>query len=480
MYRGRTWTVRQLAGFGTARDTNERYRFLLSNGATGINAVFDYPSLRAFDSDDPRALPDVGRGGVAVDVVADFEDLFAGIPIDSVSASLVSSQPVGAVPHLAMFLEAATRRGVSWSSLRGTSQNDFLMETCITIGVDALSPESSFRMECDLAEFSIEHLPRWNPVSVAGYNYREAGADAVLEVALSIAHARAVVEELINRGVDADEAAARITFFFAAHLNLFEEVAKFRAARRVWHRTTTDGLGCRSERGTRLRFHTQTAGTTFSAESPLSNIARGAIEALAAIAGGTQSLHVNGFDEAHAIPTERSAALALQTQHILLRETGVAASADPFGGSYLVEHLTDEIEAAILDTIACIDAAGGIVALVDNGWIHQELATRSYEHFAAAELEADHDAPDGVDDVPETTFVLPPDTAERQHERLAAARQGRDGQRVAKLLSDLERDAARGRNVLPATLEAVRAGATVGDVGRSIREACGTWTIPIR
>ncbi|HZQ28438.1 MAG TPA: methylmalonyl-CoA mutase family protein [Acidimicrobiales bacterium] len=479
MYRTRHWTVRQLAGFGTAADTNGRYRFLLERGATGINGVFDYPSLRAFDSDDPRAEPDVGRGGVAVDGVADFVDLFDGIDLGAVSVSLVSSQPIGAVPHLAMFLVAAQRAGTAATALRGTTQNDFLMETCITIGPAALPPAASFRMACDVAQFCIEGLPRWNPVSVAGYNYREAGADAVLEVALSLAHARAVVAELARRGVDATEAIARMSFFFAAHIDVFEEVAKFRAARRVWHRLAMEELGCRDPRAARLRFHAQTAGTTFSAATPLANVARGALEGLSAIAGGAQSLHVNGFDEAYAIPTEASAAVALRTQQVLLDESGVAASADPFGGSYLVEHLTDELEARVEEGLRSFELQGGVVAITESGWLHAELGRRAWDQYLAAEARPSPDLETGPATQEPEMFVLPDGVLERQRARLAEIRRGRDGRHVRSCLHTVASHAAAGRCVVPATLGAVAAGATLGEVGSALREALGTWNIPL-
>jgi len=480
MYRARRWTIRQLAGYGTAADTNQRLRLLLDRGATGINTVFDYPSLRAFDSDDPRAEPDVGRGGVAVDVTADFEDLLRGIRIEDVSVSLVSSQPIGAVPHLAMFLTTANRRGVPWSALRGTSQNDFLMETCITIGPAALPPAAAFRLECDLALFCIEAVPHWNPVSVAAYNYREAGADIVLEVALAIAHGRAVAEALVARGIEPDRAARAITFFFSAHIDLFQEVAKFRAARRIWHDVAKRHVGCRDPRSTRLRFHAQTSGTTFTTALPLANIGRGAIEGLAAIAGGAQSLHVNGFDEAFAIPTEQAATLALETQQMLLHEAGIGDSADPFGGSYLVEHLTDQIEEQVQETLAVIDAKGGIVEAAETGWLHEELGRRAYEDHLAlgrrrALAEDDHHDDRGDIEV----FTLPSGTRDRQRARLEETRAARDADEVRRRLDGLVIDAAAGRAVMPTTIDAVAAGATLGEIGTALREALGTWTIPV-
>jgi methylmalonyl-CoA mutase, N-terminal domain len=367
MYRDRPWTIRQLAGYGTAHDTNARYRTLLDGGATGVNGVFDYPSLRAFDSDDPRVGSDVGRGGVAVDVRADFDDLFDGIPLDRVSVSLVSSQPIGAVVHFAMFLRAAERSGVDVGALAGTSQNDFLMETAITIAPEALPPHGSFRLECDLVEYSLANVPRWNPVSVSGYNYREAGADATLEDALTLAHGQAVVRELVSRGCPAEKVLPRLSFFLDAHSDFFEEIAKFRAVRRMWAHWVRDDLGVRDPALQRFRFHTQTAGVTNTARHAHVNIGRSMLQALAAVLGGTQSLHVDGYDEAISIPTEHAALTALRSQLVLLHETGVAKTADPLGGSYLVEYLTDEIERRIEHRLADIDALGGVVTATEAG-----------------------------------------------------------------------------------------------------------------
>ena len=383
MYRTRPWTMRQLAGFGSAADTNERYRLLLAQGATGINGVFDYPSLRAFGSDDDRAASDVGRGGVAVDVRDDFEQLFADIPLEDVSVSLVSSQPIGAVPHLAMFLRAADRRGLDPSRLAGTSQNDFLMETAVTIAPLALPPAASFRLECDLIEHAVRHLPRWNPVSITGYNYREAGADAPLEMALVLAHGQAIAAELDRRGLAPTAYLPRLSFFLCAHNDLFEEIAKFRALRRMWSTWVRDGLGVDDDRCQRFRFHTQTSGATNVARFAHVNIARSAIQALGAVLGGTQSLHINGYDEALSIPTEHAALTALRTQYVLLHETGVANAADPLGGSWLVEHLTDEIEASAQQTMATIEAEGGVVAATEHGWVHRELARCAFEQQRA-------------------------------------------------------------------------------------------------
>ncbi len=483
MYRARPWTVRQRGGFGSAHDTNRRYRLLLDQGATGINGVFDYPSLRAFDSDDSRAVPDVGRGGVAVDTLDDFEELFAGVPLERVSVSLVSSQPIGAVPHLAMFLRAAERRGFTRAVLTGTSQNDFLMETAVTIAPAALPPAGSFRLECDLAEFVVRHLPRWNPVSVAGYNYREAGADAVLEMALSLAHGQAVARELLARGLAPQVFLPRITFFLDAHRDFFEEVAKFRAIRRMWAHWVRDDLGITEPAAQWFRFHVQTSGITNTARFVHTNIARSALQGLAAVLGGTQSLHINGYDEAVSIPTEHAALTALRTQYVLLYETGVAGCADPLGGSYLVEHLTDAIEARAREVLARIGAMGGLVAATEQAWVHRELSRSAFHQQMAVEngeqrVVGINVLCEGDDDSP-ASFALPADTLAVQHARLTAVRRRRDERRVSAARDRLAVACREGANVMPLVLDAVDADVTLGELGETFRSTLGTWQFPL-
>ncbi len=483
MYVDRPWTVRQLAGFGTATDTNERYRLLLDQGATGVNGVFDYPSLRAFGSDDERATSDVGRGGVAVDVVADFTDLFAGIPLDQVSTSLVSSQPIGAVPHLAMHLVAAERRGYEPATLSGTSQNDFLMETAVTIAPAMLAPESSFRLECDLIEHAARELPRWNPVSITGYNYREAGADAPLEIALCLAHGQAVVEEMLRRGMPLDRVLRRLSFFLNAHNDFFEEVAKFRAVRRMWARYVRDDLGISDARCQKFRFHTQTSGATNSARFPHVNIARSALQALAAVLGGTQSLHINGYDEALSIPSEHAALTALRTQYVLQHETAVTGSVDPLGGSYLVEALTDSMETEVTRLVSEIDLRGGVVACTTSGWVHGELSTRAYDYQRSLDegsrLVVGVNAQLAGSDDPVDMFEVPADARARQVERLRATVDRRDAAAAAGALGALARACEEGTNTMPAAIAAARADVTLGEVGDLFRRVLGTWQPPL-
>jgi methylmalonyl-CoA mutase N-terminal domain/subunit len=487
MYRTRPWTIRQLAGFATAADTNRRYRMLLDQGATGINGVFDYPSLRAFDSDDPRARADVGRGGVAVDTAGDFDDLFAGVPLERVSVSLVSSQPIGAVPHLAMFLAMAERRGVPFEALRGTSQNDFLMETAITIAPEALPPAGSFRLECDLAEFCLAELPGWNPVSVSGYNYREAGADAPLELALTLAHGQAVARELAGRGHAPESFLPRLSFFLDAHADFFEEVAKFRAARRLWAHWVRDELGVNDPRSQRFRFHVQTSGVTSTARLAHLNIARSAIQALSAVLGGAQSLHVDGYDEAISIPSEHAARVALHTQHVLLHETGVAGSADPLGGSYLVEHLTDALEERVAELIGRIDAQGGLVPATEEAWVHRELSQRAFADQRSLEdgsrlvvginlgVEGDGDGADP----PVEPFELPAGALQTQVARLEEVRRRRDPKAVEAALGAVAGACRDGVNVMPAVRDAVDADATLGELGLVFRDSLGRWQFPL-
>ncbi len=483
MYRERPWTIRQLAGFGSARDTNTRYRTLLEGGATGVNGVFDYPSLRAFDSDDERASSDVGRGGVAVDVSDDFDDLFEGIALDDVSISLVSSQPVGAVPHLAMFLRSAQRRGFDPRSIAGTSQNDFLMETAITIAPGVLAPADSFRLECDLMEYTLEHVPRWNPVSVSGYNYREAGADARLELGLALAHGQAVAREMLRRGLQPEAFLPRITFFFDAHNDFFEEIAKYRAARRMWATWVRDELGVTDPRSQRLRFHVQTAGVSNVARHVHVNIARSMVQALAAVLGGTQSLHVNGYDEALSVPTEAAAVTALRSQLVLLHENGVGKTADPLGGSYLVEYLTDEMEERTQALIDAIDERGGIVEATTEGWVHAELSGTAFQ--TQKNIDSNRNLVVGVNVAAEgaeeevEVFQLPLDTLDRQTQRLEEVRRRRNGAKVAAALQDVEAACRSGDNVMPSVLAAVDADATLGEIGQAFRSAFGTWQYPL-
>ena len=482
MYRGRLWTIRQLAGFGTAEETNGRFRLLLDQGATGINCVFDFVTNRGFSSDHPLAEGDVGQGGVAIDCLGDMVQLFDGIPVDDVSVSLVLSNPVGAGAIFAAYLAMARRRGIPWEKLRGTLQNDFLMETVVLTAPNILEPAFSFRLSVDVVEFCMQHLPQWNPISFAGYNYREAGADAVQEAALVIAHALAVADEMVRRGHPVDSFAPRLSSFFTADNDLFEEVAKYRAARRVYHRMFEERFAPRDPRSSRLRFHVQTSGAALTAQQPLNNVARAAYHALAAVLGGAQSLHVSAYDEALCLPSEAAALTALRTQQVLVHETGVARTADPLAGSYYVEHLTNEMERRILAYLAQLDELGGLVAAVESGWVHHELLGTSYDRELA--ITSGERKVVGVncftDDVPiEIELFRFPSALEHQVETLEELRRTRDAGAAAKAIAELRKAAAGRENTLPRLIDAVEAGASIGECCDVFRELHGGWQQPL-
>ncbi len=482
MYRGRLWTMRQLAGFGPPEETNKRYKLLLSQGATGVNGVFDYPTLRGFDSDHPEAEADVGRGGVAIDSLEDMMILFEGIPIDEISVSLVTCQPVGTVPVLAMYLAQAEKRGIPFEKLAGTTQNDFLMETAVTIGWNILPPRYSFKLSCDVIEYCVKHAPRWNPISIAGYNYREAGANAVQELGLCLAHGIACVEDLLSRGMGVDDFAPRISFFLNSHNDFFEEIAKFRAARRLWCRIMTERFGARNPRSKKFRFHVQTAGSALTAQQPLNNITRAAYHALAAVLGGAQSVHIDGYDEALCTPTETAALIALRTQQILQHETNVTSVVDPLGGSYFVENLTVEMERQAADYITRIEKLGGLVEAANRGWIHDEITDSAIEYQKA--IESREMSVVGVnchtmEDQPVEIFVQP-ETLSRQTAKLAGLRNRRDGMAVRGALETIREACRRMDNVMPSVLEAAKVSTTVGEIAEVFREEWGCWDPPLR
>ena len=482
MYRGRLWTMRQLAGFGSPEETNQRYKLLLSHGATGINSVFDYPTLRGFDSDHPEAEADVGRGGVAVDSLEDLSLLFEAIPLDKTSVSLVTCQPVGTVPVFAMYLALAEQRGVPLEMLQGTTQNDFLLETAVTIGLNTLPPQYSFKLSCDVIEYCVKHVPRWNPISIAGYNYREAGANAVQELGLCLAHGIACVEEMLRRGISVEEVGPRLSFFLNAHNDFFEEIAKYRAARRLWCRIMTERFRAREPKAKKFRFHVQTAGSALTAQQPLNNIARAAYHGLAAVLGGAQSLHIDGYDEALCTPTEASALIALRTQQILQHETNVSSTADPLGGSYFVESLTNEMEQRVEDYLGRIKKQGGIVAAVASGWVHAEITDSAVAYQRA--IEAKEMLVVGVNcctveaEQPVEIFCSP-ETGPRQRSRLQELKNRRDGAAVQLALEDVRRACRRQENLMPAVIRAVKAYATGGEIADIFRQEWGVWDPPL-
>lgn len=482
MYNGQQWTIRQLVGFGAAEDTNRRLHFLLDQGATGTNTVFDYATNRGYDSDAAIAEGDAGQGGVAIDCLDDMLRLYEGIPLDKISNSLVLSHPVAAGVIFAMYLAAAERLGYQWDQLRGTLQNDFLMETVVLTAPNILQPAFSFKLSLDVVEFATQHVPRWNPISYTGYNYRETGANAVQEVGLVIANALATAQEMMRRGHAIDTFAPRLSSFFSADNDFFEEVAKYRAARRVYANLFQQRLGAQNPKSTMLRFHVQTSGSALTAQQPLNNITRAAYHALAAVLGGAQSLHVSAYDEALCIPSELAALTALRTQQILLYETGASRTIDPLAGSYYVESLTAELEKRILDYIEGLDRLDGLVAAVEQGWVHRDLMRTAYEREMAIA--------DGTRKVvgvncfqdnakADIEIFRVPETVERQKAKLERLRATRDSHKVEQALATLRTEAVANHNTLPPLLEAVKSGATLGECCDVFRALHGGWRQPL-
>ena len=483
MYRGRVWTQRQLAGFGSPEATNQRLKFLLRQGATGINTVFDYPTLRGYDSTDPFARSDAGRGGVAIDTIDDMRILFEGIPIERVSTSLVTCQPICNISVQSMYFANALNRGIPLKTLSGTSQNDFLMETAITVAPGTLPPEYSFKLSCDAIEFCTKRAPRWNPVSYAGYNYRESGCSAVQEVAFVMANAIACAEELMRRGLRPESFAPRMSFFLSAHSDFFEEVAKYRAARRLWAKIVKKRVGAANSRDLMFRFHVQTAGQSLTAQQPLNNISRAAYQALSAVLGGAQSVHVDAYDEALCTPTELSSLTALRTQQILQHETRVTQTVDPLGGSFFVEALTDQLEQRIEKTIDEIDNLGGIVRAVDQGWVHREIADQAYEH--QKRIDAGRLPVVGVNCFQNEEAELPceifktPETLALQEKKLGKIKKTRSAKEVDKVLGDLGRACDKGRNLMEVLVEGVKSFVTEGEITAVLKDHFGIWNPPL-
>jgi methylmalonyl-CoA mutase N-terminal domain/subunit len=483
MYRGRLWTMRQLAGFGPPEETNKRYKFLLNEGATGLNCTFDYPTLRGYDSTDPFAQADAGRGGVAVDTLEDMAILFEGIPLDQVSVSLVTCQPICNISVQSMYFANAQLKGIPLGRLAGTSQNDFMMETTITVAPGVLPPEASFKLSCDAIEYCTRHARRWNPISIAGYNYREAGCTAIQEIAFVIGNAIACSEELLRRGLSVDDFAPRLSFFLSAHTDFFEEIAKYRAARRIWYRVMKDRFHAENPRSCAFRFHVQTAGVALTAQQPLNNITRAAYHALSAVLGGAQSVHVDAYDEALCTPTELSSLTALRTQQILQHETRVTHTIDPLAGSYFVESLTQEVEKRILSLMDEIDGMGGLVNAVSKGWVHSAIALSSYEEQKA--IESGLRKVVGVNCYGIENEVLPcelfevPETLTRQREKIEKIKKTRSAQKVRKCLDDISRCCESGENLMGVCVDAVKEALTQGEISSVLRQQFGTWNPPI-
>jgi methylmalonyl-CoA mutase N-terminal domain/subunit len=477
MYRGRLWTMRQFAGFGTVEETNERFHYLLDQGQTGLSTAFDMPTLMGYDSDHAKSLGEVGREGVAVDTLADMERLFEGIPLSGVTTSMTINAPAAIL--LAFYVLVGEKQGVPAEQLGGTIQTDILKEYiaqkewCFPI-------DPAMRLVTDMIEWCTENMPRWHPVSISGYHIREAGSTAQQELAFTLKDGFTYVERAIERGLDVDDFAPRLSFFFNSHIDFFEEIAKYRAARRIWAREMKETYGATKEESMRLRFHTQTAGVSLTAQQPLNNIVRTALEALAAVMGGTQSLHTNSYDEALALPTEEAVRVALRTQQIIATETGVPNTADPLGGSWFVEKLTDEMEAAAYGYFARIDELGGMVEAIRRNFPQREIAESSFQY--QQELNERKRIVVGVndftsDDEEEMPILrIDPSLERKQTERLAATRASRDGAAVESALAELKRAAATEANLMPPIIEAARVQATEGEMIAAMQEVFGTYT----
>ena len=472
-YRGRAWTMRQYAGYASAQETGERFRYLLEHGSTGLSMAFDLPTQLGLDSDDPRALGEVGRTGVAIDTIEDMRTCFEGIPLEAVSTSMTINAPAGVL--LCLYELVAEEQGVPAGALRGTTQNDILKEY-IARGNYIYPPGPSMRLTTDLFAYCAQRIPLWNVISVSGYHFREKGASAVQEVAFTLASAIAYVGAALDAGLEVDAFAPRLAFFFSAHNNVFQEIAKFRAARRLWAQIMRERFGARDERSMMLRFHTQTGGVTLTAQQPHNNIVRVALQAFAAVCGGTQSLHTNGYDEALALPSEHAAKLALRTQQVIAHESGATDTVDPFAGSHYIEALTDEIERRAGALIARVDELGGSVAAIDfitaeideSAWGYQERYRSGQDIVVGVNRYTDDD------DAPVTQILrVDPASEHAQRERLAAVRAARDNDLVTGRLTDV-RDAARGdANLLIPIREALRAGASIGEICATMGEIFG-------
>ncbi len=476
MYRARFWTMRQYAGFGSARESNARYRYLLSQGQTGLSVAFDLPTQMGYDSDDPLARGEVGRVGVAIATMEDMRILTDGLPLDRVSISMTINSTASIL--LALLLGVARERGIPWKSLSGTIQNDLLKEY-VARGTYIFPPRPSLKLTTDIFEFCGREVPRWNTISISGYHIREAGSTAVQELAFTLSNAIAYVEAALARGLAVDDFAPRLSFFFNAHANFFEEVAKFRAARALWAQIMRERFGARDPRSWRLRFHAQTAGSTLTAQQPDVNTVRVALQALSAVLGGAQSLHTNAFDEALALPTEASARLALRTQQVIAYETGVADVADPLGGSGLIEAWTEELIAKARELMDRVDALGGAVAAIEKGFVAREIEEAAY--VAQRDLEEKRRIVVGVNAFREEQDAAPPvlsieaGVEREQVERLRAFRAARDPSASTSALERLRSSAAEDRNLMPPILDAAQTGATLGEIVSTLKSVFGEY-----
>ncbi len=475
MYRSRLWTMRQFAGFGTAEDTNQRFRYLLSQGQTGLSVAFDLPTLMGYDADHALSEGEVGKCGVAISSLADMEVLFDQIPLAGVSTSMTINSPAAVI--WAMYLAVAEKQGADWKKLTGTLQNDILKEY-IAQKEYIYPPEPSMRLVIDTCEFGVKHTPKFNPVSISGYHIREAGSTAIQELAFTLRDGIEYVDWGIRRGLDVEEFVPRLSFFFNAHNDFFEEIAKYRAARRIWYKTMRERFGAKNERAWALRFHTQTAGCSLTAQQPYNNVVRTAIQALAAVMGGTQSLHTNSLDEAWALPTEFAATIALRTQQIIAHESGVTNTVDPLGGSYFVEALTSEVERGAWDYIEKIDALGGMIPAIERSYPQREIAEASYRYQMAVDRKEKIIV--GVNDFiagekPLDILRIDESVATRQSVRLRKLRADRSQQEVDRRLNALRKAAEGKENLMPFLFDAVKAYATLGEVCDAMRQVFGVY-----
>jgi len=476
MYRGRLWTMRQFAGFGSAANTNARFRYLLDHGQTGLSTAFDMPTLMGIDADDPRSLGEVGREGVSISTMADMERLFEGIPMGDVSTSMTINGPAAMI--LAFFVVTAERQGTDVARLRGTLQNDILKEY-IAQKEWIYPPRPSMRIITDMMGWGSNAMPHWNTISISGYHIREAGSTAVQELAFTLADGFAYVEAGLAAGLDIDDFAPRLSFFWNSHLEFFEEIAKYRAARRIWATDMREKYGAKSERSLLMRFHTQTAGVSLTAQQPEVNIVRTAFQALAAVLGGTQSLHTNSMDEALCLPTEKAVRIALRTQQVIAHETGATKVADPLGGSYFVEKLTDEMEAGARDYFRRIDELGGVIPAIEKGFFQREIADAALRY--QREVERGQRIVVGVNKYLEGNeeeiplLTIDAKVEEEQREKIARVRQSRDGEGVRRTLARLEQGARGSDNLMPLLIECARANATLGEMTGALKQVFGEY-----
>lgn len=474
MYRARLWTMRQYAGFGTAEQTNQRFKYLLSHGQKGLSVAFDFPTQVGYDCDHPLSHGEVGRAGVSVSTLRDMEIVFDGIPLDKITTSMTINAPTNVL--LAMYIAVGRKQGLAESKLGGTVQNDILKEYAAR-GMYIYPPKPSMRLVTDIFEYCSQHMPEWNTISISGYHIREAGATAVQEVAFTFADAISYVQAAVDRGLDLDKFAGRLSFFFAAHNNFLEEVAKFRAARRLWARIMRERFGAKNPNSWMLRFHTQTSGVSLTAQQPHNNIVRVALQALSAVLGGTQSLHTNSFDEAYALPSDQAVLVALRTQQIIAYESGVVDSVDPLAGSYYIEYLTSEIEKKAEKYIEHIDAMGGAIAAIEKGFIQHEITDSAYRH--QKEVEAKKRIVVGVnefktEEAPMKILQIDPESERKSAERLEHVKRERNQANVKEALSKLRRAAEdENANLMPFVLQAVKEYATLGEICGTLREVFG-------